>query len=261
MSCTHTHTHFQFSSHTLHKQVVSQSTSSNTEQAQAPLKTRARTARVAGRPARRRTACRVAGAADSCTAKQRPEAPSGTDNADHCRQPRLDRRESSARAAGRARKVAGAGSRKARALTAAQPEASSAAPQQPRRRSRGPIRSRRPSRSRAARDCAARSPLCALHRSHSTRITSTGRGWQALQRVVAEYHPSCAATHALAHCGGSMHWGARPGGARVPSGHFCAHVRSRVALELLGAQWLLRTTRDRPAEQREALLCPWGVHR
>ena len=41
----------------------------------------------------------------------------------------------------------------------------------------------------------------------------------------------------------------------------CARALSGVALELLGAQWLLRTTRDRPAEQREALLCPWGVYR
>ena len=112
--------------------------------------------------------------------RARPEAPGGADDtSDHCRRPRLDRRESSARAAGRARKVAGAGPRKARALTAAQPEASSAAPQQPRHRSRearsesaGP---------HAQRLCAiARpTPRCAHCTAPSTRLTSSGKGWEA----------------------------------------------------------------------------------
>ena len=149
---------------------------------------RARTARVAGRPARRRTACRVAGAADSCTAKQRPEAPSGTDNADHCRQPRLDRRESSTRVAGRAPKVAGAGSRKARALTAAQPEASSAAPQQPRRRSRAVRSEAAGPDARGLHATTRLGPPCVRCTAPSSRVTSSGRGWLALRHVAAEDH-------------------------------------------------------------------------
>ena len=113
------------------------------------------------------------------------------DTSDHGRRPRLERRESSARGAGRAWKVAGAGSREARALTAAQPRSQqrrSTAAQAP--LTRGPIRSRRPSRSEAARNSVPRSPLSALHPSHSTRLTIIGRGWQALRRVTAEHHQS-----------------------------------------------------------------------
>ena len=111
---------------------------SSTNQAQTPPKTPCTNC------ARYRSPCLVAngvpgrGHGRLVHAKRaRPEAPGGADDtSDHCRRPQLDRRESSARAAGRARKVAGAGPRKARALTAAQPEASSAALQQPRHRSR-----------------------------------------------------------------------------------------------------------------------------
>ena len=162
-------------------QAVSRSTSSSTSQAQTPPKTPCTNC------ARYRSPCLVAngvpgrGHGRLVHAKRaRPEAPGGADDtSDHCRRPRLDRRESSARAAGRARKVAGAGPRKARALTAAQPEASSAAPQQPRHRSRearsesaGP---------HAQRLCAiARpTPRCAHCTAPSTRLTSSGKGWEA----------------------------------------------------------------------------------
>ena len=46
---------------------------------------------------------------------------------------------------------------------------------------------------------------------------------------------------------------APPGGARVPSGHFCARVRSRVAPEPSAAQWLLRTS---AISTRRAAGCP-----
>ena len=129
--------------------------------------------------------------------RARPEAPGGAnDTSDHCHRPRLDRRESSARAAGRARKAAGAGPRKARALTAAptrsQQRRSTAAQAS---LTRGPIRSRRPSRSEAVRDRAAQSPLCALHRSqhaaHQQRqgvaSLAAGRGRAPPERVGAPF--------------------------------------------------------------------------
>ena len=215
------HTHTQTHTHTraAHAGAVSRSTRSSTSQAQTPPKTPCTNC------ARCRAPCLVAngvpgrGHGRLVHAKRaRPEAPVGADDtSDHCRRPQLDRRESSARAAGRAWEVAGAGPRKARALTAAQPEASSAAPQQPRHRSRE-------ARSEAAgpharRLCATArpSPRCAHCAAPSTRLTGSGKGWQALRRVAAEHHqsvsgrPSCAVTLAPAHRGGSMHRGGRSG--------------------------------------------------
>ena len=46
-----------------------------------------------------------------------------------------------------------------------------------------------------------------------------------------------------------------------PSAHFCSRVRSRVPPEVSAGQGLLRGSRDRPSEQRVALLYPLGVHR
>ena len=138
------------------------------------------------------------------------------DTSDHARRPRLERRKSSTRAAGRARKVAGAGLRKARALTAAQP-CGERSPQQPRRRSRA-VRSEAAGPD-ARRLCATArpSPRCVRCTAPSTRVTISGKGWLALRRVAAEHHqsvsgrPSCAATLAPAHHGGSMHRGGRSG--------------------------------------------------
>eukprot|EP00964_Phaeocystis_antarctica_P019645 scaffold10845_cov51-Phaeocystis_antarctica.AAC.2 len=131
MCTTHPHPHTRYKhERRMQARQADRRDRSSTSQAQTPPKTPCTNC------ARCRAPCLVAngvpgrGHGRLVHAKRaKPQAPGGADNAsDHCRRPRLDRRESSARAAGRARKVAGAGPRKARALTAAQPEASSAAP-------------------------------------------------------------------------------------------------------------------------------------
>ena len=90
-------------------------------------------------------------------------------------------------------------------------------PQQPRHRSREARSESAGPHARRLCATARPSPRCAHCAAPSTRLTGSGKGWQAVRRVAAEHHqsvsgrPSCAATLAPAHRGGSMHRDGRSG--------------------------------------------------